>query len=175
MLNAMNAGVQETFAVPISNFEIGWPVNNPFPPSIPFTVPGPDWFAMITAELLNPVTLSGQTPMLGNTLAENNQVATAMQILQVGGLGSTYHNETNVRIFSTNVTNMNPKPIYVKVAATSTATASINATIGNITLPTPTVASGTLMVTDFIVPSNEVYQVSVTAGTPTLVSWIELF
>jgi hypothetical protein len=175
IFNNFNANVLETFPLPVNN-AIGFLENQPNPAAgIPFSQIGADWGNYITAELMNVQSLSGITPQVANTAVECNDIATSIQILQTGGLNSAYHNETNVRTFSSQIINTHPKPIYVKVAATSTATASINATIGGVTLPNPTETTGTILITDFIVPPNGDYSVTVSAGTPTLVSWIELF
>jgi len=105
---------------------------------------------------------------------------TATQVPQsqqsVGGVGQSYLNETGSRALATSFTNGTGGAMAVSVIASdTTANVELEASVGGTViaehlLPTAGDASGIY----FIVPAGSTYEVSVSAGTGTLVSWLEL-
>lgn len=91
------------------------------------------------------------------------------------GYGQLWQSLTGSRSLSTTFTNTTGKPIAVHLVATSTAVANIALTVNGVLLPGHSQGvAGNNMTHAAIVPPGATYSAVVTAGTPSLVNWLEL-
>lgn len=99
----------------------------------------------------------------------------AMAALSSLGYSQTWQTVTGSRTLGTNFTNTTGKPIYIAVAATSTASAGVALTVNGIVLVGAGQGTASLsLAVSAIIPPGAVYQVAIAGGTPTLTNWSEL-
>ena len=96
----------------------------------------------------------------------------------LAGNGATYHNVTTSRAFNTIFANSNGKPIFVLFEITfSAAGSAVNIVVNGSVLSG--IDSGAVtsiaLVSSFIVPAGETYEIQASASGVTLSSWVELF
>jgi hypothetical protein len=91
------------------------------------------------------------------------------------GVGQTLQSLTGSRSMGTVFTNTTGRPILVHVRITSTIGSSMNCSVGGATITGQFQASTAQgMVNSVIVPTGATYAFNVSAGTPTILEWVEL-
>lgn len=99
----------------------------------------------------------------------------AITALQSLGYGQTWQDITGSRAYGVTYYNTTGRPIEVAVGVSSTAIANISMTINGASVVIGSISN--TAVTGFgtvIIPPGASYAVTITSGTPTLVSWFEL-